>query len=380
MASIYKPTYLRTDPQTGRPVRRRYHKWYIQFTDETGQPRVVPGFHSKRATEEQARRLEERAELIRAGVHSARTDHRTTPLHQHRADFESYLQSRGNTPKHVSMTISQVKAACLACRFDFPPDLSAGRLSEWLAQRRHDGLSARTSNAYLVSMKAFARWMTREGRLLHNPFDQLHRLNPQTDRKLQRRTLDRKEFLALLQSTEAGQTIRGLPGPDRAQLYLLAAYTGLRAAELASLTPASFDFSQTPPIVTVEAAYSKRRRRDQLPLHPDVARSLQSLVTGRPAGETLWPGNWRKRSSLMIQADLRAAGVEFEVAKRQFDFHALRHQFITSLALSGAHPKVAQDLARHSTITLTMDLYAHLGLAEMARAIEALPPPPRTGG
>ena len=39
------------------------------------------------------------------------------------------------------------------------------------------------------------------------------------------------------------------------------------------------------------------------------------------------------------------------------DFHALRHTFITNLAESGVHPKLAQELARHSTITLTMDKY-----------------------
>lgn len=42
-------------------------------------------------------------------------------------------------------------------------------------------------------------------------------------------------------------------------------------------------------------------------------------------------------------------------AGRVFDFHSLRHQFISNLAQAGVHPKEAQTLARHSTITLTMD-------------------------
>jgi hypothetical protein len=37
------------------------------------------------------------------------------------------------------------------------------------------------------------------------------------------------------------------------------------------------------------------------------------------------------------------------------DFHALRHTYISNLASAGVHPKIAQALARHSTITLTMD-------------------------
>ena len=41
------------------------------------------------------------------------------------------------------------------------------------------------------------------------------------------------------------------------------------------------------------------------------------------------------------------------------DFHALRHTFMTNLAIAGVHPKTAQMLARHSTIAMTMDRYTH---------------------
>jgi hypothetical protein len=58
---------------------------------------------------------------------------------------------------------------------------------------------------------------------------------------------------------------------------------------------------------------------------------------------------------------------------RVFDFHALRHQFISNLAAAGVHPKVAQTLARHSTITLTMDRYTHLGLMDQTTALDKLP-------
>jgi len=55
------------------------------------------------------------------------------------------------------------------------------------------------------------------------------------------------------------------------------------------------------------------------------------------------------------------------------DFHALRHAFITNLARAGVHPKIAQDLARHSDINLTMSRYSHTVLAEQAEALAALP-------
>ena len=36
-------------------------------------------------------------------------------------------------------------------------------------------------------------------------------------------------------------------------------------------------------------------------------------------------------------------------------------------------PKLAQQLARHSTITLTMDRYSHIGLLDMNAALQSLP-------
>lgn len=60
-------------------------------------------------------------------------------------------------------------------------------------------------------------------------------------------------------------------------------------------------------------------------------------------------------------------------AGRFADFHSLRHTFLSNLARSGVHPKLAQALARHSTITLTMDRYSHTVLGEQGEAVEALP-------
>src|SRR5262249_37373300 len=44
-----------------------------------------------------------------------------------------------------------------------------------------------------------------------------------------------------------------------------------------------------------------------------------------------------------------------------------------ALSAAGVHPKVAQALARHSTLTLTLDRYTHLGLHDEAAALDRLP-------
>jgi hypothetical protein len=51
--------------------------------------------------------------------------------------------------------------------------------------------------------------------------------------------------------------------------------------------------------------------------------------------------------------------------------------FITHLSLGGVPLAVAQKLARHSDPRLTSNVYTSLGLADLHRAVESLPP---TGG
>ena len=58
---------------------------------------------------------------------------------------------------------------------------------------------------------------------------------------------------------------------------------------------------------------------------------------------------------------------------RTVDVHSLRQTFATLLARNGTFPAVAQKLKRHSDIRLTMNIYTHLDLADIASAVAALP-------
>lgn len=53
-------------------------------------------------------------------------------------------------------------------------------------------------------------------------------------------------------------------------------------------------------------------------------------------------------------------------------FHDLRHTFASLLLEAGESPKIIQELLGHSTITTTMDIYAHITQAGKAKAIGKL--------
>ncbi len=81
-----------------------------------------------------------------------------------------------------------------------------------------------------------------------------------------------------------------------------------------------------------------------------------------------------KVGAKLLRVDLEAAGIPYADGDgRVADFHALRHTFLTNLAVSGVHPSVAQRLARHSDVNLTLSRYTHTALERQSEAVEALP-------
>jgi integrase len=141
------------------------------------------------------------------------------------------------------------------------------------------------------------------------------------------------------------------------------------------LTRASFFLDSDNPTVPVEAEYSKRRRRDRLPLRPKVATELRLFLANCHPAAPVFPTFPDNRTvNKMFRRDLAAAKIVYrDEAGLVADFHSLRHTFISNLACGGVHPKVAQALARHSTITLTMGRYSHTVVQEQSAALKALP-------
>jgi len=78
----------------------------------------------------------------------------------------------------------------------------------------------------------------------------------------------------------------------------------------------------------------------------------------------------------MLRADLEAVGIPYVVegpdGPEYADFHALRHTYLTMLGRNGVDLRTAQELAGHSTPTLTAR-YMHVRLRDTAGAVDKLP-------
>lgn len=383
MASLYKKPIVITDPKTGKKVKAKSKKWWGRYSDENGIERRVPLATDKPAAQAMLTELVKKAERRGAGIIDRFDEQRKRPIKDHLAEFEKYLKAKGNSPEQVKLVTMRAKKIIERCKAGLYGDISVSRVQTLLAELRGDedrSISIQTSNHYLRAIKQFTRWLVKDRRAPDDPLAHMAMLNVAIERRHDRRPFTTYELTAILNTANNGPAVRRMKGPDRAMLYAVAAYTGLRASELASLTLESFDLDGDPASVTVQAGYSKHRRMDVLPLHHSLVALLRPWLAAMPEGERVWPGKWAKgkEAGCMLKADLEQArtawiaeaGKDEEEKKRRqrssflaykdadgryADFHALRHTFITNMVKSGVSPKAAQSLARHSTIDLTMN-------------------------
>ncbi len=369
MASIFK-----------RDKRKRNANYWIQYTNHIGKRKTVKGFTDRGLTEQLAAKLENEAMLRQRGLIDPQAEQaceqRKTSLEEHLTVFERRLNRADSTAKHVRLTMTRIRRIIDEAGFAVPTDIDAESVENVLREMRESNeIGHRTYNHYLQAIDQFCNWLVPK-RLSVNPLAGLERLNTEVDVRHPRRALTVEEFGQLLQSARtSGVTIQCYDGEQRARIYLLSFLTGLRRKELGTLTPRNFDLDANPPILTVNAACSKHRRQDVLPLHPDLVPQLRKWTKGLADDEVLFPKLAKRRTWLMVKKDLERVGIPYQTKAGIADFHAAgRHTHITELFRNGASITEAKELARHTDVRMTMK-YTHIGLEDQAKAVAALPIP-----
>jgi integrase len=328
-------------------VFKRGKKWYITYKDENGNWKQVPGFVDKALSLKQAETLEYEATRRRLGHVNTVTE--GPPLADHLAAYEIHLRQRSDG--YSVQTLSRIKAF----GFRSVGELIDGRASERVG-RYLSGLEGKSTNRnhYLKALQIFCRWLKRFRGLPHSPICDI-RPETVTD-AAERRALTDKEIDKLLRHLHGDNHL--LSAEQRYYLYATALETGFRAAELASLTPSSFQLSDR--VVLLPASRTKNKAAARQPLlDPSYIKAMAQWLKGKKPDEKLWPNTWYKRAAEMIDIDLGADSI---------DFHSLRVTYVTRLVLAGYNPKVVQTLARHSTMELTMRVYAKLTEGDVFKA------------
>jgi len=409
MAQIYRRPYY-VNRKTGKlcgkndphAVPKRSEIWRIRYwlpsTGSNGkkQRKNVPGYKDKKATEALAAQLERRAAREHAGLIDPLQEHAKKPLADHVADYIRFLEGRHNSLAYVATVKFRLTAMIKACRFVHMIDIQSSIVVEYLADLCGKGRSIKTANGYLSAMKSFTCWLWRDKRINVDMVAGLSKLrNSEADLRHARRACSLEELKWLFEAARtSSKSICKLTGMERFALYLTACATGFLASELATMTPENFDLDSDTPMATLQANCTKNRKKAIQPLPKNVAEMLRAFLRDKPAGQPVWPGDWRRKGAKMMRADLKKARKAWlesfqderereQIGRGDFlayrdqegryaDFHALRHTFISMIGKLDLSPRELQELARQSNYTLTSK-YMTLPLSDLAAAMQRLP-------
>lgn len=394
-------------------ILKKSHKHYLRFTDHLETQHDWPLFEDERASAEVQRKIDDLVALKTAGLSpdvslsrwllegcpadlrdrlagigliSAQRQTAGKSLIDHVADFKLHLQSKDVTKKRVELCCSRITRFINETGVKSFSEIVPSTVERFLAGLRVakvkpegtkgkcklDGIGHSTYNGWLQVIREFLRW-ARDYGLTLTTLEPIKKLKPQLDQRHPRRVLTVAETDKLLATTAAGPDRAGVPGTVRALLYRLAFESGLRRGELHSLTAGSFDLNKR--TVAVAAEDAKSDKGAVLPLRASTADLLVAHLENKLPTARAFNLPHVDTISDVFKADVEAADIPWQHPDTGFfaDFHALRHSFITRLAESGVHPKVAQDLARHSDINLTMSYYTHVQLEKLSEAVAMLP-------
>jgi hypothetical protein len=173
--------------------RKIGRNWFYRYVDANGVQRERKGCPDRRETEGMASAAEAEVAKIRAGFIDPKAlsyrDHEARPIRDHLADFQAALLAKGGTRKHVIVTRKRADKVLTLAGARRVSDLSLSKALDALAALRGDGLGPETINHHVRAIKAFARWLWKDGRAREHYLAHLATMNPEADRRRRRRAL-----------------------------------------------------------------------------------------------------------------------------------------------------------------------------------------------
>jgi integrase/recombinase XerC len=220
----------------------------------------------------------------------------------------------------------------------------------------------------LSGLKAFFRFLVREGHLTHSPADPLSA--PKAAKRL-------PVFLPVDEVFHLLDNVRG-EGPagarDRAMLEFLYA-TGVRVSELVSLDGRDLDLSGR-----LARVRGKGKVEREVVLTEPCAHTLEAYLEARraaarplaPEGPVFLNARGGRLTDRSVRRILDAWLLRASIA-RKVSPHTLRHTFATHLLAGGADLRAIQELLGHKSLSTTQK-YTHLGVERLMEVYDKAHP------
>lgn len=238
------------------------------------------------------------------------------------------------------------------------------------------GYSVSRNNLIHSLLSNLFRLARKSGYIVHNPMPDVEVLGK--EKAPQKDALSLSDIEAMCAAID--MTGRREHTKRNLKMFLyIGFYTGLRMGEILALEVSDVDLErrtlsvskkvefQDGPAYVTERMKTKASR-SLLPICEPLAELLADYCKDMTPGDPLITGTRGQpgaRTSITdnLKEAAQTAGIE------GFHPHLLRHSFITNLVREGADPKTAAQLARHSSINTTLNIYTQMSQEDLSTAV-----------
>lgn len=236
-------------------------------------------------------------------------------------------------------------------------EISHNFIRSWLASLKEDGMSARSINRKISTLKSFFRFLLKLGELEQSPMAKV--IAPKAGRRLP--SFIDQEGMKKLFEAEPGVFEEGFRGATDRLIAEILYGTGIRRSELVNLKERNIDLS-----VKTLKVLGKGSRERILPFGDELKASIGNYLERKlreienPDREVLLVNEKGKKLSpeyvyLAIRKCL--GGSEITTIEKRSP-HVFRHSFATHLANNGADLMAIKELLGHSSLAATQ-VYTH---------------------
>ncbi|MBK9382161.1 MAG: tyrosine-type recombinase/integrase [Chitinophagaceae bacterium] len=286
------------------------------------------------------------------------------PAHQRIQSFLDYLKFERRYSPHTltSYTTDLIDfLEYLESQFDVVDvkAIGSGFIRSWLAGLKEKGLTSKSVNRKISSLKSFFKYLLKTGEIENSPMNNV--ISPKTSKRLpvfMKEEDTKKLVVALTQAAEDWKSLN-------AKMLITIFYaTGMRLSELINLKEKQIDISRgqikvlgkgnkeriipvSKEVIVAIGEYQQLKRKDF------VVNEDYLLITEK--GKKLYP----RYAWLLVNQVLGQASTLDKKSP-----HVLRHTFATHLMNNGADLNAVKELLGHSSLASTQ-VYTHNTIAKL---------------
>lgn len=240
-------------------------------------------------------------------------------------------------------------------------------IRDWLVNLSETGMSSRTINRKIITLRSFYKFLKRHGVIDKNPVLRIHALK--TPKNLPQ-FIRESEMNLLMDHTDFGEDFNGI----RNKIILEILYgTGIRLSELIGLKESDFDrFNRQIKVL------GKRNKERIIPVSSNLSHLIEKYLEVK---NNAFGANFNPYLIVTNKGGKLYPMFVYRIVKKYLGItnidkkspHVLRHTYATHLLGRGADLNAVKDLLGHQSLSATQ-IYTHTTLGKLKKIFEQAHP------